>query len=83
MTETVICPDCGKKVKNLGAHKYHTHKKVEQEIDNYIEDKPLSELVDKIRELLRSYPRTTFAVSSTEECGVVGRIDLAIGIQRR
>lgn len=72
------CEICGDEVKNLGLHKYHKHKDkfvpgTVLEVDSPKEliidvpkEKPLSELVDELKKLLRPY-RFTLKVSYEEE----------------
>jgi ribosomal protein L6P/L9E len=72
------CEICGDEVKNLGVHKYHKHRdkiapgtvievdKPKEIIIDVPKEKPLSELVDEMKKLLRPY-RFTIKVSYEEE----------------
>ena len=70
----MICPDCQKEFKNLGAHQRFC-KGVGIVEDNYIPEKRLSTLVSDMRTLLVSYSHT-LEVKTIEESGVTGYVEI-------
>ena len=79
--KSVNCPDCGKEVKNLGAHKRFCKGEDGIIIDEYM-GKSLSFLIESIRQVLRSvkYRLTTEVV---DENGEYESLELKIRIPIR
>ena len=77
------CPECGKMVKNLGAHNYHSHKQMRvviQEPDDHIPEKPLRELLSEVRKILNRY-QNSITVTTTERGGKTESVDISARIQ--
>ena len=77
----MICPDCGKQFKNLGAHQRFCGKKVNIIIDKYM-GKSLSSTLDEIRGVLKSF-RYTLEIKTIEENGDCSEVELKIRIPIR
>jgi len=79
--KSVNCPDCGKEVKNLGAHKRFC-KGEGIIIDDYM-GKSLSFVLESIRQLLRSFSKTVIDTRLVEEDGQYQFLQLTIRIPIR
>lgn len=81
MTE---CPVCNKEFKNLGSHIFHAHKKDLPEesmvVDEYIQEKPLSDLISQLRQILKQY-QSSLTVTTVEKNGTVSEIQISARIQ--
>ena len=77
------CDICGVEVKNLGAHKYQKHREELPTVAIDVpKEKPLSDLIDGIKALLRPY-QSQISVSYEEENGSVKSIEITARIQTR
>ena len=77
------CPECGKKVKNLGSHTYQAHRKervVIKEPGDYIPEKPLRELLSEVRQILNRY-QNRITVTTTEQGGKTESVEILARIQ--
>jgi len=75
------CPECGKKVKNLGSHTYQAHGKQRvTEPDDYIPEKPLKDLLSEIKEILKRY-RNQLTVTTVERSGKTEEVEIKARIQ--
>jgi len=78
------CDLCGEEFKNLGAHKFAKHGITTGDaltID-VPQEKPLSDLINAIKALIRPY-QSTMKVSYDEECGVIKSAEINARIQVR
>jgi len=80
----MICDICGADVKNLGVHKYHKHKQEPpEEIKVDVpKEKPLSDLIDGMKVLLRPY-HCFLTVRYDEENGKINSVEITARIQIR
>ena len=77
----MICPDCGKDFKNLGAHKRFCEGAPALTVDDYME-KPLSSIISDIREVLKSY-QYQITVKTIENNGKTDNVELTVRFQAR
>lgn len=77
------CEICGKDYDNLGAHMYQKHRDTSdapQIIVDDITEKPLSELILDIKDLLRKY-RSDITIRTIEKGGKMSEIEITARIQ--
>lgn len=77
------CDICGLEVKNLGVHKYHKHSKkeeVQELIVDEITDKPLSELISEMKNLVKGF-RNEIDVRVSDKRGKTSEIEIRVRIQ--
>ena len=80
MSQPVKCEICGKEVKNLGAHIYHSHGQSQQV--EFITDKELAIAVSQIENLLKRY-RNKVAMTIKTQDGKQEQVELLITIQMK
>lgn len=81
----VECDICGMEVKNLGSHKYQKHRnenKMETLTVDTPTEKPLSDLIENMKALLRPY-QSRISVSYQEEDGKIKEVEITARIQTR
>jgi hypothetical protein len=78
----MICPNCGKDFKNLGAHKRFCGVKEANIIIDKFMGKSLSSTLDEIRGVLKPF-RYTLEVKTTEQNGDYEELELKIRIPIR
>jgi len=75
----MICPNCNKDFKNLGAHKRFCGKGVI--VDNHIKEQRLSDLITSLRLILSRHPHT-LEVRTVEGTGGFVEITARIPVRR-
>lgn len=77
------CDICGEEFKNLGAHKFAKHGITTEALTIDVpQEKPLSDLINAIKALIRPY-QSIMKVSYDEECGVIKSAEINARIQVR
>ncbi len=77
------CEICGKECDNLGAHMYQKHREalpLEIKVDETIKEKPLSELVSEMKDLLKPY-QNEISIRTFEKGGKLKEIEITARIQ--
>ena len=80
MSQPVKCEICGKEVKNLGSHMYHSHGESQQ--SEFITDKELAISISQIQDILKQYRNST-DMTIKSEYGRQKEIQLLITIQMK
>ena len=80
MSQPVKCEICGKEVKNLGAHMYHSHGQSQQV--EFITDKELATAISQIENIVRRY-RNKSEITIKAQDGKQEQVELLITIQMK